>query len=396
MSVPFKPSLRSSAYTTIADNDTIPRPWSIHQANSRLPAHTLQASLVSDLSLQLEEKDHPIPLNDLTQRHSNNPYLVLSSPASTPLHHALKHKTYNYTHPLAAAPVEAWQEMKDYNLQANGLPTLDQVMRLHTLSPLTLSHFSTFLRRRDVHQNLNFLLELDTHDKLWRAHVNSVERKQGTHLAHTTTNGSDKQDNVSLSRHDLVQNATRIYRTFCSALDAAQPIHLPTDHRVALEELVEKHQRPEPIVFESARIHVFEILNVFYYPQFVETVLYTNIAIVSARLLLMVGVVFLTLGFFLEFALVFLDMGTRGTRWWGFVLFLIGWTGVIASVTEFGWWLAMLGKNELRFLVHTVVQDKSIRRMHQKRGCVLLVLSVGVAFLNTLVLAYIPAHRLTA
>ncbi|KAI9021584.1 hypothetical protein CLU79DRAFT_200770 [Phycomyces nitens] len=417
----------NTPYTNLDNNKAglVHRPWSINQANSRLEPNTLQAALANDLSYQqFAEKDRSIPLNDLSStqnRQSNNPYNQTDNHAiPATIHHGLKHKTYGYTDPFAAAPMEAWQEMKDYNLKVNGLPTLDQMMRLNTLSPLTLSHFSTFLRRRDVHQNLSFLLELETHDKLWRAHLSSVERKQGIrhsrfllHAQKTSFRSNDppvledeheiemesarvQNQDASLSRHDLVQNSTRIYRTFCSAMDAAQPIHLPEDHRLALEELIEKHHRPEPVVFESARSHVFEILNVFYYPQFVDSVLYTNIAIVSARILMFTGVLFLTMAYALEFALIFLDKGTQTTRWWGILPFLVGWTGLIASVTEFAWWLAFSGKCEIRFMVYSEVLDNSIRQMHTKRGCFWLILSVAVAFLNTLIFAFIPAHRLTA
>ena len=419
-----------SAYAHILDDfpgdgDGSPqRQWSIRQANSRLNPLGLHTALESDLNLhyqgtQAEEEktgNNGIPMTVLSsptspkQQSTNNPYL--SSPPMSPT--SFKHKTYGFNDPFAEAPMEAWQEMKDYNLRANGLPTLDQMMRLRTLTPLTQSNFTAFLRRRGVHQNLNFLLELETHDKLWHAHIQSKHRQtrssadrlsqflesaaekpantkdtmmmmydphhhQGSIYTETpdtqdllrqqnyfsstdddagTVTGNNNNNNSttalpyasrnpngkSLSRHDLEQNATRIYRTFCSRLDAAQPIHLPDDHRDVLDELIEKHHRPEPVVFESARSHVFEVLNVFYYPQFVDSVLYTNLAQNSARISLLIGLICLIIGFAVELSLIFLDQGSMRTRWWGLLPFFIGWTTLISGFSDFAWWLAFTGK----------------------------------------------------
>lgn len=417
-----------SAYAEILDefSDGPTRQWSIRQANSRLQSQGLHSALESDLSLHYQGDEHKaIPMTDLSSREnspsrqSNNPYLTdpsIQVPGSTPSEYyhnntpsypqrhdsnatsrqrSLKHKTYGFHDPFAEAPMEAWQEMKDYNLRANGLPTLDQMMRLHTLTPLNQSNFATFLRRRGVHQNLNFLLELETHDKLWRAHIQSQRRQTKERLSRFLESAAEKPkagfghaqkpslsmaaggyyqetpdtddllgdtpfpqnddgyasrmpqgvDGQSLlSRHDLAQNATRIYRTFCSPLDAAQPIHLPDDHRVALEELIEKHHRPEPVVFDSARSHVFEILNVFYYPQFVDSVLYSNLAKVGSRVLLGFGILLLVVGFAVEFSFIFLDSGGIAMRWWGLLPFFLGWSAFIASFLDFAYWLAFTGK----------------------------------------------------
>ncbi|KAI8388581.1 uncharacterized protein BYT42DRAFT_543854 [Radiomyces spectabilis] len=439
-----------SAYAKILDDspgDSPKRQWSIRQANSRLHSHGLESALRSDLDLQMQEKNHPIPLHDLhrssSHRHSNNPYLSqpdLEPPNRTPTYRRLHHKTYGYQDPFAVAPMEAWQEIKDYNLRVNGLPTLDQMIRLNTLSPLTQSNFATFLRHRGAQQNLNFLMEVETHEKLWQAFQNALQRRQTTsgserlsqflasvekteelprsptqHTMYFETPDTDslmmqppltprhmeltyasRTPGKSLSRHDLVQNATRIYRTFCSALDAAQPIHLPNDHRAALDDLIEKHQRPEPIVFDSARSHVFEILNVFYYPQFVDRILYTNIVSTTAKLLMIIALLMLVLGFALELGLIFTASGTMATRWWGLLPFLIGWSTLITSITEFAWWLAFTTKSEVSFLIFVQVQDKTVQRIHKRRGILWLLAGLFIAFVTTLIFVFIPSHRLHA
>jgi len=124
-------------------------------------------------------------------------------------------------------------------------------------------------------------------------------------------------------------------------MDAAQTIHLPDDHRRALEELIENNERPEPIVFDSARSHVFEILNVFYYPLFVDDVLHKNISIGTSRLFLALGVIILTLAFSVELSLIFLDAGQSGTRWLAMIPFFFGWSLLLTSTTEFAWWFGI-------------------------------------------------------
>ncbi|KAI7905321.1 uncharacterized protein BX663DRAFT_502440 [Cokeromyces recurvatus] len=462
----------SSNYTTnqcynASSEITLPfeRQWSIRQANSRLQAYGLQTALENDLNCQvLREKEKQvqgsaIPLDNLngsteSQFSSNNPYLsgtaMIQQPSRSPAYRNPKHKTYGFQDPFAEAPMEAWQEIKDYNLRVNGLPTLDQMMRLHTYSPLTQSNFATFLRRRNVHQNLNFLMELETHDKLWRAYLQSIDRQNRQRLSRflesaaekepyyqnnslpTSPSGiisssmayletSDTEDlltalpplpltprsynsqveyyasrgDASLNRHDLIQNATRIYRTYCSPLnDAAQTIHLPDDHRRALEELVENNKRPEPIVYDSARSHVFEILNVFYYPLFVDDVLHKNISIGTSRLFLGLGMIILILGFSLELSSIFLDTGTIYLRWIASLPFFIGWSLLITSLTDFSWWFGIFSINEIQFMIYSEIQDITVKRLHRKRGWICLILILFSSLITTVIFVFIPSHRL--
>ncbi|KAI8097578.1 uncharacterized protein BX664DRAFT_378286 [Halteromyces radiatus] len=431
--------LSPSHDSTFYEHTAPTRQWSIRQANSRLYSRGLESALESDLTLQqMEEKNSPvIPLNHLDSnknldRHSNNPYKSFTSQE--------QHQSIGYgfqQDPFAVSPMEAWQEMKDYNLQVNGIPTLDQLLRLPTSSPITQTQFSSFLRRRGAQQNLNFLLQLETHQRLWQAYLNSVERQQRpemksdrsskllsqqtqwspttdyfetpdtmdllqsiqgshTHLpsANQTYASRTLHEDKSLSRHDVVQNAIRIYRTFCSRYDAAQLIHLPDDHRAALETLVETNQRPEPVIFDAARSHVFDVLNMFYYPQFVDAVLYTNVSTWSSRLFLVIGLVLLTFGLALEFAFIFLDAGNTGTRSWAFLPFLFSWAGLLTGVTHFAWWSAWLKRSETSFMVFVPVEDKTVIKIHQKRAFIFCVANVLIAFVNTIIFVFIPAHRL--
>jgi hypothetical protein len=380
-----------SDYANIVDTN---KHWSIRQANSRLQQFGLQSALEKDLNRQFGHDEKGIPMSDLSATESiytSNPYLTGASMIQQPqsqAHRSLRHKTYGFQDPFAVAPMEAWQEIKDYNLRVNGLPTLDQMMRLHTYSPLTQSNFSSFLKRRNVQQNLNFLMELETHDKLWRAYLQSVDRQNRQRLSRFLESAAEKSSGVltphammeggyvetpdtddllsplppqpltprsphdayasrmgdkSLNRHDLVQNAMRIYRTYCtSVMEAAQPILLPDDHRRALENLIEKYERPEPIVFDSARSHVFEILNVFYYPLFVEEVLYKNVSRTTSRVAMVLGMLLLILAYSIELSFIFLDSGATTSRLIPIAPFFFGWSFLLASINNFAWWFGLV------------------------------------------------------
>lgn len=213
-------------------------------------------------------------------------------------------------------------------------------------------------------------MKLDTHEKLWRAYLSSIDRQNRQRLSRFLESAAEKEDrqdlleigyrevsdtkdllspttppradvgitmptedNKPLNRNDLVKNANEIYHTFSGT------IHLPQDHQKALEQLVLYGGRPEPVVFESARTHVFEILNIFYYPLFIDKVLNKNISLGTSRLCLVLGVIMLTVGFSLELSLVFLD--SSSSRWFALIPFFFGWSTLLTSVTEFAWWFGI-------------------------------------------------------
>ncbi|KAI8969904.1 hypothetical protein BDF20DRAFT_888374 [Mycotypha africana] len=473
-----------SSPSTAFNKDTNPlrqppiqRQWSIRQANSRLAPHGLEAALEHDLSKKLEIDEKivqglAIPLDELNSPSDNfyqyvsannddqsNSQFYLSGtpmiqqPSRTHIFRNSRQKVYGYSDPFAVAPKEAWQEIRDYNLRVNGIPTLDQMMRLHTFTPLTQSNFATFLRRRNVHQNLNFLMELETHNKLWKAYIQSVDRQNRQRLSRFLESAAEKENftnsekdqhhylpqsvtvmssgasyvetpetddlltplpphpltsrtssddtyasrgNKSLTHHDLVQNATRIYRTYCSPLmDAAQTIHLPDDHRRALEELIEINERPEPAVFKSAKTHVYEVLNVFYYPLFVDAILHKNISPGCTRLCLMLGILTLTVALSLELSFIFLDVGSRyAIRWIPIVSFLAGWSFLLSSLTEFAWWLGIFCIRESQLFVISEIQDITVKKLHRKRGWIWLGFTIALSLISTLIFVFIPSHHL--
>lgn len=417
------------------DSLSTPRNNSIRKANSR------KASLMPDGPFADYRYDNEPQYETANSRtvsiystNPNNPYLNrLNQPDNNGLQS--NYIVDGFEDPFANSPIDAWAKIKDHNLMVNGLPTLDQVLCQKTRPPLSQLNLFTYLR--NVHraeENLNFWLEVEAHEKLWRAYTASQRRKQekermlkskkinkrmsellgpgfGTPEAgdsDVNTNrysGGDEQwrsppspglethelnrlssafvfeddqflydrrisgtanllyldpesnyssriihtSDVSqkpagsLTLEDIEENAERIYRRYCSPYEAERRIFLPEDHRLALHELVDVHHLADPVIFESAKSYVYDILNIHYYPRFVEAAGATNVCRTTSRIAFGLGVFFLTGGFALEFCFVFLNYWSRATRLWGLLPIWVGWLGLFTNITEFLCFLAAFG-----------------------------------------------------
>ncbi|CAM0137428.1 unnamed protein product [Umbelopsis sp. WA50703] len=145
-----------------------------------------------------------------------------------------------------------------------------------------------------------------------------------------------------LSYQDLQQNAKRIFFKFCTPYKAETKIYLPDDYRLALQELIEVHQLADPIIFDSAFQYIYEVLNIFYYGRFLNTVMYKNLSLFGSKICLVLSILLLTIGFTMEIAFILTGFGTRLTRLWGLLPIFTGYCALIANVSEFAWWLGML------------------------------------------------------
>ncbi|GAB5589728.1 hypothetical protein Unana1_04628 [Umbelopsis nana] len=145
-----------------------------------------------------------------------------------------------------------------------------------------------------------------------------------------------------LCYEDLQQNAKRIFYKFCTPHQPESKIYIPDDYRLALQEMIAIHQLADPVIFDSSFSHIFEVLNIFFYGRFLESVMYKNVSTFTTRIYMTLGVIFLTAGFALELALILLGYGTRATRLWGMLPIFLGFCMLIANIGEFAWWLGFL------------------------------------------------------
>ncbi|RUP00768.1 hypothetical protein BC936DRAFT_140706 [Jimgerdemannia flammicorona] len=198
----------------------------------------------------------------------------------------------------------------------------------------------------------------------------------------------------ALTLEDLEANANRIYQRYCSPYEAERQIYLPEDHRLALYELLEVHHLADPIIFESSKGYVYDILNIHFYPRFIEAAGATNLTRTSCLVALVLGVVFLTGGFALEFCFIFLNYWSRVTRLWGLLPIWFGWLGLFTNVTEFLCLLTAFGISETRFLHYDRIVDGAIIRQHHRRAITLYLYVTLFAILNTAIFCAVPPHPL--
>ncbi|KAH8553002.1 hypothetical protein BGW37DRAFT_279367 [Umbelopsis sp. PMI_123] len=145
-----------------------------------------------------------------------------------------------------------------------------------------------------------------------------------------------------LCYEDLQQNAKRIYFKFCTPHHPESRIFLPDDYRLALQEMVEIHHLADPIIFDSSFLYIYEMLNIFYYSRFLDSVMYKNLSISAMKLYMLLSVIFLTAGFGLDIAFILTGFGTRATRIWAIIPIFLGCCTLVSNVSEFSWWMGLL------------------------------------------------------
>ncbi|KAI9280079.1 hypothetical protein BY458DRAFT_501310 [Sporodiniella umbellata] len=275
---------------------------------------------------------------------------------------------------------KGWKEA----LVSKGLPSLDELMALRTYSPFTQTQFNDFLEQRGASANLQFLIALDRHETLWRAFVQGLDRHQRHRLSGYL--GSNKTLPLpGWTQADLMQHATELYQTYGLAC------HLTPAHRQALHTLLQ-HQRPEPIVFDSAKEHVLKVLEKFYYPLFVHRMLHQNLARSTCQRLFALATLLLTLAFSFEIAFIFL--ASQQSRWLPCPLFFFGWSFFLASVDRFSWWSVPWNQSQMDSGVYCQIQDKTVQKIHRKKACFSFLAVCLLTFITTLSMAFIPAHRI--
>lgn len=403
-------------------------PLILTSISSHRPAHILFPSVPTN--------NTEIPMDTFASRPSyrisnpNNPYLRATE-GKLPRKSSMGHKLYGYSNDIFEAnPLQAWTEVKDHNLQVNGLPTLDQVLTRKTRPPLSLQNFEEFLKRYGADSNVAFWREIYNHQKLWATlHTNMARRKRRSDAEssgsyrrsksssyqpsshdtssliaavrasqfspvsypsssiHPAQDDSDRSmphshvEEVESSPHysevadtielledsdtsvyipqslyswkrvnipsmlcyeDLQQNAKRIYFKFCTPHRPESTIFLPDDYRIALQEMIEIHHLADPIIFDSSFLYIYEMLNIFFYGRFLDSVMHKNVSVQGMKIYIFLSVIFLTAGFGLEIAFILTGFGTRVTRIWGTIPIFLGCCTLVAAVGEFSWWLGLL------------------------------------------------------
>ncbi|CAG8531733.1 15416_t:CDS:2 [Acaulospora colombiana] len=247
-------------------------------------------------------------------------------------------------------------------------PSLEKVLMNKSGSPLSQYNFYSYLRQEwQGEENLNFWLDVVTHENLfesWREYQNRIKKArernsydekghiiyeegdeyeeqevvedwEPVHNYHNSTSSAEggaaasvdsKNPVISpqsrpygheitinpsvdysrpetfkrISEDDLIKSAQSIYQKY-GHMDI-----LPEESRNTMSDLIERQGRYNPVVFSSAKSYVYHIMNVIYFPKFIQSAVDMNLTQIHAMIALPLGVVFLAFGFSLELYDIFM------------------------------------------------------------------------------------------
>lgn len=235
------------------------------------------------------------------------------------------------------------------------LPTLDQVLSRKTLPPVCLYNYYIVMRDRlKMEEILDFYLDLQHHEQLWRRYVKAMHRTG--HLSEsdlsegyqsprvlsrlsnsyfptgttpspiprpsilsasaiTSTTTSDLIRGAP-SRKEVIDSAQRLLLRYLvpSATKDITPF-LPREMVIALRKELEKPDpRDDPLLFSEVKQYLFEFMQTQTYPKFLRLKVWGNITLYQQLGRLVLGLVSLLAALTTSLSLIFLGYPQWGKR----------------------------------------------------------------------------------
>jgi hypothetical protein len=132
-----------------------------------------------------------------------------------------------------------------------------------------------------------------------------------------------------VSEEDLAKSALVIYKKY------GHMNILPEQNRITMQDLIERQGRFNPVVFSSSKSYVYHIMNVIYFPKFIQSAIDMNLTHIHAIIALPLGIMALTIGLALELYYIFVGLENRLIRLWGFLPIWLGWILLQTAATRF-------------------------------------------------------------
>lgn len=191
--------------------------------------------------------------------------------------------------------------MNDYNL-----PTLKQVLERKTQPPLCLYNYYVVMRDRlYMEEVLDFYLDVQHHEQLWRRYTRSASPSR------------DIQQAVTNSAHHILKR-------YLAPSAAKELTQLPMVLRDTIRTQVEQNHRFDPAVFIQAKDYLFELMQRQAYPKFLRAKVWGNVTLRQQLGRMVVGLVALLIALATGLSLILLGYPTWGVRCWIFLPFWIG------------------------------------------------------------------------
>ncbi|KAF9998425.1 Bud site selection protein, Revert to axial protein 1 [Entomortierella chlamydospora] len=148
------------------------------------------------------------------------------------------------------------------------------------------------------------------------------------------------------------------------------------------------------LVFAEAREIVFEGMESYYFPRFLKTRAYGNMAHSHRVARAVLGLFILFIGFVIVLCMIFLNLRPRSVRAWALIPIYIG----ILLCTTFQFnicpLIAAFGVSETRWMKFAEIKEPNILALHRKRATKVLVVSLLYTICVGTVFGLVPGHRL--
>ncbi|KAL1921657.1 uncharacterized protein VTP21DRAFT_10299 [Calcarisporiella thermophila] len=217
--------------------------------------------------------------------------------------------------------------------------------------------------------------EPDDADKTLRFATAAAAVAAAIDLASTT-------DGQPITERDVMRSGVQIYDRFCSSLGTKSRAVAPEQDQMIIQEWIEVHRRADPVVFSSAKKHVCDVLNTYYFPTFLDQRCSANVTRPVGRcVLLPLGVVLLIGGIALEIGIVLVGVNSKLLRLWCLPAVVLGWTFILSGVLEVFPLLALLKGFEYGGFHFRRIHEASVLRFHTRRA----IFVTGVSLLLTVV-----------
>ncbi|RIA90272.1 hypothetical protein C1645_770383 [Glomus cerebriforme] len=187
-----------------------------------------------------------------------------------------------------------------------------------------------------------------------------------------------------VNEEDLAKSSLNIYKKY------GHMNILPEENRITMQDLIERQGRFNPVVFSSAKSYVYHIMNVIYFPKFIQSAIDMNLTHIHAIIALPLGILALTFGLALELYYIFMGYENRLLRLWGFLPIWLGWILLQTAATRFLPPLILFGVSEHKLFRFHKIKERSILYQHRKRALTFMMWNTLAAIITVGILIAIP------
>ncbi|CAO3687000.1 unnamed protein product [Rhizopus stolonifer] len=260
--------------------------------------------------------------------------------------------------------------------------------------------------RLKMEEVLDFYLDLQHHDLLWRKYVKAMHRTG--HLSETDMSEGFQSprllsrlsyqptDEKIPSRKDLTVSSQRLLSRYLVPSATKEVTQLPIELRKLLcEELEKAEARDDPLLFAEAKNYVLEYMQRFAYPKFLRLKVWGNVTLYQQIIRLVVGIVGLFGALTSSLCLILLGYPQWGVRFWILLPFWIGIYNISVFLTGLDpLWVLLFNQSETTTFKFNSIKQPQVKRILISRSIWLFTISIIISIICTIIFCAIPPHRL--